>query len=97
MSKYQNALEVLKRHQEWRLGGDGKPTDPKQLTLAVDTAVTALKIAERLGQKPSPFVEYVGVVERGAQDSFSLTVKNTAYIFQRMATALIQEVEEQNA
>lgn len=33
------ALETLKKHQEWRLGGVGEATDPKELTEATETII----------------------------------------------------------
>ena len=37
------AIKVLKDHQRWRLGGDNKATNPKDLTRAIDTAIKILK------------------------------------------------------
>ena len=37
------AIKILKEHQEWRLGGDNKATNPKDLTKAIDTAIKILK------------------------------------------------------
>ena len=39
----QNAIEVLKAHQEWRMGADIPPTDPKQLTAAIDVVLEAME------------------------------------------------------
>jgi hypothetical protein len=33
------AMEVLKNHQIWRKGADITPTDPKQLTEALDIVI----------------------------------------------------------
>lgn len=38
----QHAIKVLEAHQEWRTGGDGEPTDPKDLTEAMDIAINIL-------------------------------------------------------
>jgi len=39
----QHAIKVLEAHQEWRTGGDGDPTDPKELTEAIEVAINILK------------------------------------------------------
>lgn len=36
-------LEVLKRHNEWRRGGDGPQTDPRMLGLALDAAIAYIE------------------------------------------------------
>lgn len=33
------ALEVLKYYQEWRLGGEGEQPHPKNITKAIDVAI----------------------------------------------------------
>lgn len=33
------ALDIIKHHQAWRLGDDSAPTQPKVLTLALDTLI----------------------------------------------------------
>lgn len=40
--KIEEAVEVLKRHNEWRRGGDGEMQDPKILGVAIDKAVEVL-------------------------------------------------------
>ena len=37
------AIKVLKDHQRWRLGGDNKATNPKDLTKAIYIALKILK------------------------------------------------------
>lgn len=39
----QKAIQILKEHQEWRLGADTKPTDPKLLTEAIEIAINLLE------------------------------------------------------
>lgn len=39
----QKAIQILKKHQEWRLGADTKLTDPKQLTEVLDVAINILE------------------------------------------------------
>lgn len=41
--KLPKAIKILKEHQEWRLGSDTKPTDPKQLTQALEVAINLLE------------------------------------------------------
>lgn len=41
--KLSKAIKILKEHQEWRLGADTKPTDPKQLTQALEVAISILE------------------------------------------------------
>jgi hypothetical protein len=36
------AIKVLTAHQKWRMGGNGKMTDPKTLTAATDEALRIL-------------------------------------------------------
>lgn len=36
------AIEILSNHQKWRKGADIPPTDPKQLTEALDIAINIL-------------------------------------------------------
>jgi len=38
----ESALKILSHHQKWRLGADIPPTDPKELTAALDVAIAAL-------------------------------------------------------
>lgn len=40
--KIEEAVEILKRHNEWRRGGDGEMQDPKILGVAIDKAVEVL-------------------------------------------------------
>lgn len=48
---FKKALEVLKNHNTWRRGCDvTPPTDPKELGVAIDTAIVALLIADKLMQ-----------------------------------------------
>ena len=37
------AIEVLEAHNIWRKGADTEPTDPKQLTEALEIAINLLK------------------------------------------------------
>lgn len=37
------AIKILKDHQIWRLGADAKPTEPKELTEALDVAINILE------------------------------------------------------
>ena len=42
--KENDAIEVLTKHQKWRLGCDKTPaTEPTELTAAIDTAIKALQ------------------------------------------------------
>lgn len=36
------AIKILAEHQEWRLGADTEPTDPNELTEALDIAIHLL-------------------------------------------------------
>jgi hypothetical protein len=44
--KINYAKRVLIRHNLWRLGGDDVPTDPKELTKAMNIAIEVLDAAE---------------------------------------------------
>lgn len=35
----QEAINIISEHQKWRLGAETPPTDPKQLTEALDIAI----------------------------------------------------------
>lgn len=48
MTKLDKAIRILKEHQEWRLGGDGEPTNPQCLTSAINTIIGELQ------PKPTP-------------------------------------------
>ena len=39
----QTAIEILEKHNEWRKGGEGEETDPKQLTWALDLIISNFK------------------------------------------------------
>lgn len=45
MTSKQAAL-ILARHNKWRRGGNGKPTDGKPLGLAIELAIKALRAAK---------------------------------------------------
>ena len=40
--------EILNRHNRWRRGGNGKPTDPTELGNAIDGAVLRIAALEHL-------------------------------------------------
>ena len=55
------AIEILSNHQKWRKGADTPATDPKQLTEALEIAISALEKVEtieaenaRLREKQTP-------------------------------------------
>ena len=48
---YQEAIKVLKIHQEWRLGAEIEMLEPKELTEAIDTILTQDSILESLIEK----------------------------------------------
>ena len=37
------AIAILRQHQEWRRGGDGEMLDPKQIGYAIDRVLSALE------------------------------------------------------
>lgn len=37
------SIDILQDHQDWRLGKHDNPTDPKQLTEAIEIAIHLLK------------------------------------------------------
>jgi hypothetical protein len=37
------AIKVLKHHQKWRKGADIKPTEPRELTEALEIAINKLE------------------------------------------------------
>lgn len=49
--KYQEAIKVLKIHQEWRLGAEIEMLEPKELTEAIDAILTQDSILESLIEK----------------------------------------------
>lgn len=48
MNKHEKAALILKEHQEWRMGGDGEPTNPQALTSAIYHAIEALTQAAEI-------------------------------------------------
>lgn len=40
--KLSEVIKILQDHQIWRLGADTKPTEPKELTEALDIAIRLL-------------------------------------------------------
>jgi len=45
--KLKRAIKTLKKHQQWRLGADTKPTEPKKLTEAINIVLYGLKLQQR--------------------------------------------------
>jgi len=41
------AIKTLKKHQQWRLGADTKPTEPKKLSEAINLILYALELQQR--------------------------------------------------
>lgn len=61
---FKAALEVLRSHNTWRRGCDvTAPTDPKQLGVAIDTAIVALQIADALMGEPTEESVAVGFLK----------------------------------
>lgn len=44
------AIKVLKKHNKWRRGGEGKQLDPKQVGEAIDVAVVILSYYAKSGE-----------------------------------------------
>lgn len=45
--KLTKAIKTLKKHQQWRLGAETKPTEPKKLTKAIDLVLYAVELQQR--------------------------------------------------
>lgn len=49
--KYADAADLLAEHNRWRAGAEGAaPTDPKELTAALELAIKELR--QKAGRKP---------------------------------------------
>ena len=42
-----HAIKTLKKHQQWRLGAETKPTEPQKLTKAIDLVLYAVNLQQR--------------------------------------------------
>ena len=45
--KLEDAINLLKRHQEWRLGGEGELIYPKELTQAIDIVINEFTLIKK--------------------------------------------------
>jgi len=45
--KLKKAIKTLKKHQQWRLGADTKPTEPKELTEAIIIILKANELYQK--------------------------------------------------
>ena len=49
--KLQSAIQILKRHNEWRRGAEIDQADPKLIGMAIDTVVNYLEAPQRFNPK----------------------------------------------
>jgi hypothetical protein len=55
--KVEEALNILKHHQQWRLGGiDNMPYEPKELTEAIDVLI---RIVSNLLGKQKEYIDFI--------------------------------------
>lgn len=45
--KLEDAINILKTHQEWRLGGEGEMIYPKELTQAIDIVINEFTLIKK--------------------------------------------------
>ncbi len=45
--KLEDAINLLKRHQEWRLGGEGEMIYPKELTEAINIVINEFTLIKK--------------------------------------------------
>lgn len=63
---FKGALKILKSHNTWRRGCDVTPmTDPKELGVAIDTAIAALLGMDALMQEPTADAIATGALAAG--------------------------------
>ena len=84
---YKNSHDVLLNHQKWRKGCDfTPPTNSKQLSEAIDDALYALKLAEKVTGEPSE-----GMVDVYDND-FARSISEN---FKAMITQAQKEIEDE--
>ena len=89
---YKKALDILANHQKWRRGCDETPaTEPKDLGIAIDAAIHALRIADKLMQEPS-----YRMLELGFNAVVAFDRDETAEYaaFKAMRDQLLRELDE---
>jgi hypothetical protein len=58
------AVRILRAHNIWRRGGEGEQTDPKQLGIALDTAIRLITEAQAQNKMNHPVTTETAVVFR---------------------------------
>lgn len=62
--KLQEAVAILKAHNEWRRGGEGPMTDPTELGIAIDTVVDDFASVRKIELTPSDVEKIVKISDR---------------------------------
>ena len=60
----QEAVAILKAHNEWRRGGEGPMTDPTELGIAIDTVVDNFASVRKIELTPSDVEKIVKISDR---------------------------------
>ncbi len=69
--KLEKAVQILKKHNKWRRGGDIKPTNPKELGVAIDTIVNWFDLKDDVLLKAS-----IDATRDNLNDSFHIYDEN---------------------
>jgi len=72
--------EILRKHNEWRRGGDGEQTNPLELGIAIDTALDLLSQPKNFGRH-----------DLMAVAAFRYCLGRTTYIVSECADWLIEQ------
>lgn len=62
--KLQEAIAILKAHNEWRRGGEGPMTDPTELGIAIDTVVDDFASVRKIELTASDVEEICKIFDR---------------------------------
>lgn len=89
MTQFKDALAILSRYNEWRRGAEIAQPNAKQVGEAIDTAIKALRIADRLMGEPS---EGMVLKARGEMNHFD---NSSIAIYKAMRDQMLKEIEQE--
>lgn len=90
------AMRVLSKHNRWRLGSDDPPTDPKELTEAIEIAIKALRFtAKALGEPSEDMRKAVREIAKNWDDEAEAIIFGSDVTFKAMIQQLAKEVADE--